>query len=262
MLKYTKLLWDKKIDYTSFSVCPLKRWATLITINNEYSLCKYEFNKDEYEILFSTNNNNFGYICSFNEVFLDYLTIRKTKNILNFNNNNNNNANIYDFKQSYNIAKSFLEHKLDNKPEEIELLLLSSLVDSISNYTVFPLGFNHAKKYTSNNHFTVFVDKISNAYRDCSNINYTVSNINFTIEYETVSIWYEWLINNKDYLFLNPYYELNNGELKGIKYFDSQSVNNFNPTNEAEVNECIINMINRIIARADLIYENRKIQNQ
>ena len=67
--------------------------------------------------------------------------------------------------------------------------------------------------------------------------------------------WHQWFIDNRKKYCLDDYYTIENGKLKGIAFFDGQTLNNPYPKNKEQAQECINEMLKRTYKRADLIIE-------
>ena len=74
--------------------------------------------------------------------------------------------------------------------------------------------------------------------------------------------WKEWLIDNREKYCLEDYYEIYGDEqdltpkrIKGIPFFENQSIEHPLPTNEHEVQICINEMVTRIKKRAYRLYD-------
>lgn len=121
-----------------------------------------------------------------------------------------------------------------------------------------PPPYNKAKGLTEGIHdfISLFIDLIDTHCEQGKSVTfYDYKQGPVEVKVETLQSWKDWFIRNHKKYCLEDYYyiytdEKNVKHIKGIPFFESQSLENPLPREEREIEECLNEMVCRILARA------------
>ena len=159
----------------------------------------------------------------------------------------------------YNKAIYDGECKLKKLMDEIKkediykkLEEVAKLLDSLSNFTPHPgYPFNQAKGCLSDlaDSLNLMIDKV----QACIDVGDGLEYDNKIIELEKLKIWKKWFIDNRSVYCLDELYSIDNGEIKGKKFFTGQSLSKPLPTNKKEMDEYLDSIIGFLLKRAEMM---------
>lgn len=143
------------------------------------------------------------------------------------------------------------------KKEDIykKLEEVAKLLDSLSNFTPHPgYPFNQAKGCLSNlaDSLNLMIDKVQKCICDGDGLKYG-NKENEIIELEKLKIWKKWFIDNRSVYCLDELYSIDNGEIKGKKFFTGQSLSKPLPKDEKEMDEYLDSIIGFLLRRAEMM---------
>lgn len=268
------LLYDNK-RISNIETDPFIRIMTFYSVdkNGRKHLENTNFSKGMYENIYSERYTSFDVINSFWTVFTCGLVIAN-KALLE---NNQLNVQYYTFREDaktvlllnkYFSSKWFADtyfsrnnesdiKKIVNKMREDfpQIDILASICHTIANYSPCPIAPFNAAKGTCNDvkdFLPLMIDKIEKCIEFSENLVY-MDNI---IPFDDLRDYKNWLINNQQHVFLDDYYDVINGKMKGKHLFDGQSLDNPLPMNAELLRECLDSIINRTYNRVNMIHRN------
>ena len=138
-----------------------------------------------------------------------------------------------------------------------DILELADMCHTVANFMPCPKNFNSAKGLLGDvrDYFPLMIDKIQECVDYGKDLKYNCSGISQKVDNKIVNDWHSFFIENQEKYCLSVYYQVNENRIKGIKFFEGQSLSHPYPKNEEEVKECLKNMLKTINDRADLILE-------
>ncbi len=235
---FIRLGWSNRYKDTIFSF-----FRTICVVLEFYSkICKCKLNNGA-EMIFYHDNNSLKY---------------KIDNIEN---------DRYQYKKSLLYEKATeegqtLKKVMDNifRDNLIFPLLkeIAELTDSLSNFTPHPgYPFNQAKGLSNDvlDSLNLMVDKIQACVDEGKELQYG-NEPNKTVKLEQLKEWHSWFKNNQSVYCLDGFYEItDDGNLKGVKLFENQSLNNVFPKDKKEIIQYLQNM-------KELLYKRGKAMNK
>lgn len=235
---FIRLGWSNRYKDTIFSF-----FRTICVVLEFYSkICKCKLNNGA-EMIFYHDNNSLKY---------------KIDNI---------EKDRYQYKKSLLYEKATeegqtLKKVMDNifRDNLIFTLLkeIAELTDSLSNFTPHPgYPFNQAKGLSNDvlDSLNLMVDKIQACVDEGKELQYG-NEPNKIVKLEQLKEWHSWFKNNQSVYCLDGFYEItDDGNLKGVKLFENQSLNNVFPKDEKEIIQYLQNM-------KELLYKRGKAMNK
>lgn len=235
---FIRLGWSNRYKDTIFSF-----FRTICVVLEFYSkICKCKLNNGA-EMIFYHDNNSLKY---------------KIDNI---------EKDRYQYKKSLLYKKATeegqtLKKVMDNifRDNLIFTLLkeIAELTDSLSNFTPHPgYPFNQAKGLSNDvlDSLNLMVDKIQACVDEGKELQYG-NEPNKIVKLEQLKEWHSWFKNNQSVYCLDGFYEItDDGNLKGVKLFENQSLNNVFPKDEKEIIQYLQSM-------KELLYKRGKAMNK
>lgn len=128
---------------------------------------------------------------------------------------------------------------------------LAKLCHCVANFMPCPKGFNSPKGFLNDvkDYFPLMIDKI----QECVDNGMDITLNNNSISNKTIKIWHNFFLENQEKYYLNMYYNVNNNRIEGIPFFSGQSLSSPCPQEYNQINECLMNIIECINCRANLI---------
>ena len=215
-----------------------------------------DFNKDEYTKLKWDEFDNFDVICSFWTIFAKTVTYEMKNKFTPYKGTYPSMYYSYDRgKRCHDkIAKICKGYK--------SLPTLSHYCHTVSNFMPCPKNFNSAKGLLDDvkDFLPLMIDKIQNCINNKTNLQYIDNEGPIIIELEQVKKWHEFFLNNQKELCLDMYYVVETDEkvLRGIPFFEGQSLGNPLPDNKPKIEECLNNIVGCIELRADKLKDKLK----
>lgn len=234
---------------------------------NEINVLEYESKDSNIEIykkLGWSNSNNFDVISSFWTTFTYAMHYEFSKI---YKIAEKGNVKIYKtpFSKGGFYIPSFTENFSEKNSEERRQVLqvcdtfdklndLASFTHCVANFMPSPQGFNEAKGCANEckDYLPLMVDKIQQCIERKECLYY---GDNKQVSLEVVEQWHVFLIENRKKYSLEMYYTVEQEILKGIPFFQGQSLGNPVPNKKEEIKECLLNMTERIIERAERLKE-------
>ena len=188
-------------------------------------------------------------------------------------------GNVKIYKNDYKDYMSFprqycndeeLHSRVKSLKEYEEIILLAGKCHCVANFMPCPgEQFNSLKGLhpQTKDFLPLVVDLIESCcvHNNCTE--YTTKGKKIIIKRETLKEWKKWLIDNRDTYCLEDYYDIVNDDsdpeqkhIKGISFFEGQSLKNPLPKREREIRMCLNEMVARIEKRAYKLY-NRYVTN-
>jgi len=170
--------------------------------------------------------------------------------------NHNVRFNLESFPERYFKENSVERTRVDCLCEKYpDISKLAKLCHSVANFMPCPKGFNSSKGLLSdvNDYFPLMIDRIQECFNKDTGLIY--SNNQIVIDKETIKVWHDFFIKNREKYCLNMYYEVNDKTIKGMPFFDTQSLTYPCPKDSSELQQCLKNMIECIEDRANQIFE-------
>lgn len=235
---FIRLGWSNRYKDTIFSF-----FRTICVVLEFYSkICKCKLNNGA-EMIFYHDNNSLKY---------------KIDNIE---------------KDRYQYKKSLLYEKATEEGQTLKKVMdnifrdnlifpllkeIAELTDSLSNFTPHPgYPFNQAKGLSNDvlDSLNLMVDKIQACVDEGKELKYG-NEPNKTVKLEQLKEWHSWFKNNQSVYCLDGFYEItDDGNLKGVKLFENQSLNNVFPKDKKEIIQYLQNM-------KELLYKRGKAMNK
>lgn len=235
---FIRLGWSNRYKDTIFSF-----FRTICVVLEFYSkICKCKLNNGA-EMIFYHDNNSLKY---------------KIDNIE---------------KDRYQYKKSLLYEKATEEGQTLKKVMdnifrdnlifpllkeIAELTDSLSNFTPHPgYPFNQAKGLSNDvlDSLNLMVDKIQACVDEGKELQYG-NEPNKTVKLEQLKEWHSWFKNNQSVYCLDGFYEItDDGNLKGVKLFENQSLNNVFPKDKKEIIQYLQNM-------KELLYKRGKAMNK
>ena len=235
---FIRLGWSNRYKDTIFSF-----FRTICVVLEFYSkICKCKLNNGA-EMIFYHDNNSLKY---------------KIDNIE---------------KDRYQYKKSLLYEKATEEGQTLKKVMdnifrdnlifpllkeIAELTDSLSNFTPHPgYPFNQAKGLSNDvlDSLNLMVDKIQACVDEGKELKYG-NEPNKTVKLEQLKEWHSWFKNNQSVYCLDGFYEItDDGNLKGVKLFENQSLNNVFPKEKKEIIQYLQNM-------KELLYKRGKAMNK
>lgn len=235
---FIRLGWSNRYKDTIFSF-----FRTICVVLEFYSkICKCKLNNGA-EMIFYHDNNSLKY---------------KIDNIE---------------KDGYQYKKSLLYKKATEEGQTLKKVMdnifrdnlifpllkeIAELTDSLSNFTPHPgYPFNQAKGLSNDvlDSLNLMVDKIQACVDEGKELQYG-NEPNKIVKLEQLKEWHSWFKNNQSVYCLDGFYEItDDGNLKGVKLFENQSLNNVFPKDKKEIIQYLQNM-------KELLYKRGKAMNK
>ncbi|NMB96047.1 MAG: hypothetical protein GYA02_05490 [Clostridiaceae bacterium] len=235
---FIRLGWSNRYKDTIFSF-----FRTICVVLEFYSkICKCKLNNGA-EMIFYHDNNSLKY---------------KIDNIE---------------KDRYQYKKSLLYEKATEEGQTLKKVMdnifrdnlifpllkeIAELTDSLSNFTPHPgYPFNQAKGLSNDvlDSLNLMVDKIQACVDEGKELQYG-NEPNKIVKLEQLKEWHSWFKNNQSVYCLDGFYEItDDGNLKGVKLFENQSLNNVFPKDKKEIIQYLQNM-------KELLYKRGKAMNK
>ena len=251
---------------------PIDRIMTFFSDDNKIHLENSKFSKSIYNVLSWQENNSFDVINSFWTIFTCGLVIANELLLTE----KKINKQYYKFsgdKKSVLLGKSYFTKKwfsrkylVKKEGTHLKMIVrklqlefpkineLARLCHSIINFTPCPDSlFNSAKGMCSEvkDFLPLMIDKIEWCIEKNLDLEYGNQN---SICIEKLKEYKDWLIRNKETLFLEEFFSINDGKLVGIALFEGQTLEKPLPTNTAELTACLDNIIYILDKRLKKIY--------
>lgn len=268
-MQINELLKDRKTLFLCERYNSINRIMQIVSMKDEdgkdIHLENSKYNKKQYKLLEWSNSTNFDVINSFWTVFSYWLIYNIKPQEPRFKYDEDM-FNYYSGKRfgyrkisKGKLYEKFLNEKNENchpylkQIQDTELLAkFAELTHSIANFMPCPDHYNSDKGILEDvrDFFPLMINKIQDCVNKSEN---QAEKENWNKWHE----WHKWFADNCEKYKLGMYYRVeekeNERKIVGKPLFEGQTLENPVPKNKEETDECILNMIKRIIERAFLL---------